>query len=152
MVKFVQQEHDYGCGVACLAMWLGKSYKQIQKKHFNENDFSLSGLSEPELLKCLKSYGIRAYPFDRLVLQVPGILAVPSLNQSYATHYVYWDKPGGLYDPNEGRGGRGVYDVKNPIRAFRHYVDIEHPYIQRLLVHKIKKITEYLLPEEELPG
>lgn len=56
-IKFIKQEEDYGCVIACMAMVLGETYSSV-RRHFL-NDFSKKGISFKETIGYLADKGFQ---------------------------------------------------------------------------------------------
>lgn len=54
-IKFVRQEDSHGCAIACIAMVLGKTYKEIAADF--ENDFTQSGIMFDQTMTYLGNAG-----------------------------------------------------------------------------------------------
>ena len=59
-MHYIKQEHKYGCGIACVAMATGKSYKEILKLVPIEiTDFNKKGIAPESIQSILNELGYR---------------------------------------------------------------------------------------------
>jgi hypothetical protein len=54
-IRFVKQEHKFGCAVACIAMVLNKNYSEIDKNFLN--NFDVKGITFDSILHYLGENG-----------------------------------------------------------------------------------------------
>lgn len=142
LTKHVTQEFDYSCGVACVSMWLNRTHEEVRGKYFSHINLNKKGIAVREIIKVLNKNGMRAVYFPEFILRAKGILLVPSLNVRRGNHYVYWDGPGKLYDPNKGTDTNlNLYDLKQSILPFGHIVDADTPIVKQA----IKNLSKQLL-------
>jgi len=144
--RLVVQKYDYSCGVACLAMWLGKTHKKVKDKYFPCYDLDRAGIIEIALLGVLTENGIKAVQYPNLIHRVPGILSVPSLNLKGGQHYIYYVNPRLLYDPNKGRPGKKFYTAKDleNTRVSGHIVDSDNGIVQARMKRFISDWTPFV--------
>jgi len=88
----VAQKHEMGCGVACVAMFLGVSYDEAFERFFSDFDLETQGLNMVFVREAVQDAGVdlRVYVADE-VPDCRAILVVKSLNAEDEGHYVYWD-------------------------------------------------------------
>jgi ABC-type bacteriocin/lantibiotic exporter with double-glycine peptidase domain len=110
---FVQQEDDYSCGIACLAMVSGLSFSEVfsRCKSFFASEHGIGSRELDVSLRHLKiSYSRKLYPhFPKTCLY---IMTVPSLNIVAGNHFVVVDLRDAVwtvYDPQRGREGKKFY-------------------------------------------
>lgn len=108
MTKLIQQKFSSDCGVACLAMFLGRPYEDVAV-HCSGWELMRHGLSGPrvDFLTCLFGVEINYRHPDVIDWTKPAVLSVTSLNVDGA-HAVYWDGER-INDPNEGKPGKRAY-------------------------------------------
>jgi hypothetical protein len=110
-LKYVEQEQDYGCAVACIAMITGEPYAEVEKC-FRE-DFSREAM-KPEAAReyiCDRNFSAvekRHYGYadvrvmDRIMslpfAPVHMVNVLPYINAKYG-HSVVMDSRGRVYDP-----------------------------------------------------
>jgi len=107
----LQQDCDFSCGVACVAMVADLSLQYVKSKlsHPIKN-----GLTPHDMDDLLYKCGVA---FQRLMLPelsrtMPHIITVPSLNVVGGTHYIVADLSDAVltvYDPQRGREGKKYY-------------------------------------------
>lgn len=104
--KLIQQEDAYGCAVACLAMALGKTYKQMRSEvqeywdafrsfdHYHGLDATdekiLLFMNGYRALSCILP-GANKKELKRYIGKTPALMTVPSINVPGAFHGLYWD-------------------------------------------------------------
>ena len=112
MIKLVKQEEARGCGIACVAMVLGKSYKTVRNDF--ENDFEKKGLGFDKFIDYLLDHGLQAIKkevrgwshrdFARKEMLKPfapiHIINVQPQYDSKDRHAVVMDAKGKLYCPS----------------------------------------------------
>jgi hypothetical protein len=54
--KFVKQEQEHGCAIACIAMILGKTYEEIVRSF--HNDFNKEGIRIDKVIDYLSANGV----------------------------------------------------------------------------------------------
>ena len=100
-MKPVTQEDMFGCGVACVAFILEKSYADAKKRYFRGNDLKSVGLFCRDLVKALKKGG-RGYDFKKVKgkirFKVGDIVFVKRSKRFPAGHYLIKVKEGWM-DP-----------------------------------------------------
>jgi len=108
MANLIQQKFSSDCGVAALAMFLGRPYEDVAV-HCSGWELMRHGLSGPRTDFLASLFGVEIsyrHP-DVIDWTKPAVLSVPSLNID-GSHAVYWDGQR-INDPNEGKAGKRVY-------------------------------------------
>jgi hypothetical protein len=97
----IKQRSHSDCGVACLAMYLSKSYEEIMEmiEIRLARKAPIEGMTNVELAKILAQYQHRPMQIFTLIHGVKAILSVPSLGTKKKFHYIYWDGSN-IYDPS----------------------------------------------------
>ncbi len=116
--RFIQQRMPADCSVACLAMFLGKTYEHIAR-HCSGAELVQHGLPWPRERYICELFRTNAEVLDISLFnwKRAGILTVPSLNDGKGqTHAVYWDGRR-AWDPQKGRPGKAAYSNQRA-RAF----------------------------------
>ena len=99
-MKLIAQEESMGCGIACVASIIGKSYKDT-KKFFDNPEFSASrGFYCRELIKVLNKRGLK-YDFKKFKedykrkLKINGSVVFIKRSKEYPSgHYLVKTKKG----------------------------------------------------------
>lgn len=108
MTTFVQQRMPADCAVACLAMFLDRSYEDIAKHCSGAELVSFGvGIHRDRQICSYFRADIEFLDPSLLDWSRPAILTVPSLNDT-GTHAVYWDGHR-VWDPQKGRKGKASY-------------------------------------------
>lgn len=115
-IRMIRQKDDYSCGIACIAMVSGISFKDAliaTKKVLTASQFK-HGMIERDLDNVLKSLGckIERLLYPEITKQVPHIILVPSLNVVGGNHYVvshFVNNMFSIYDPQYRRKGKKYY-------------------------------------------
>ncbi len=110
----IKQKKVWDCCIASIAMLAGVSYKKANDAYMKvmkkpQHD----GLSNSSILKILKKLKISGAVVEAVVLNVPGILCLPSLNDEGSFHAVYFDGRY-IYDPNYQIPGKKYYKKELP--------------------------------------
>jgi len=97
----IKQRHQGDCGVACLAMFLGKTYEQVEGciQFAIKRNPPIDGMNNVEIARVLRQYALNPMQIYTLLPDVPAILSVPSLGTKKKFHYIYWDGKN-MYDPS----------------------------------------------------
>lgn len=92
-MSLIRQRHQQDCGVACLAMFMGKSYGWTEAflALKLKRNVPIEGMNNVELAKILKMNGYEPMQMFTLCRDIPAIVSVPSLGNKKSFHYVYWD-------------------------------------------------------------
>jgi hypothetical protein len=132
MIDLIRQEDDYGCGVACAAMILNKSYAEVRKDF--ENDFSKKGVPLKKLVKYIGDHGYQAIRKEVVFYNHKNcgdaemfkpfapthmLLYTPQFD-SPNNHVVVMDENGKLYCPGGGTDAeiRSAYRVNEVVGFF----------------------------------
>lgn len=115
MIKHIQQQDDFTCGVACLAMIAEITFeeaKDVFKKVSLES--TERGIYQRDMERALIFLGIEYDPlrFAEIRCQVPHIVTVPSLLTPGGMHYAvitFVDGAMTVMDPQRHREGRRYY-------------------------------------------
>jgi ABC-type bacteriocin/lantibiotic exporter with double-glycine peptidase domain len=110
-LNHVMQLDSEGCGIACIAMLVNKSYSEIRDLVV---DIPITQRILEDLLYQL-DIRFRKPAYDDLVPDRLYIVCVPSLNNIGGMHYIIVDMRGTMkvYDPNKGRIDVSIYDHNN---------------------------------------
>lgn len=89
----IKQRYQEDCGVACLAMFTGKSYDYIadQIQAILNRTAPINGLNNEEMAKILLINGFEPMQIYTILPDVPAIIAVPSLGTKKRFHYIYFN-------------------------------------------------------------
>ena len=112
MITLVKQEDDCGCGVACSAMILGKTYAEVRKDF--STDFTKKGLPLEKFIEYIGQHGYSAlkkeYLFANHKNQMDGEMKKPFAEvhileylphfDSVDSHVVVMDGEGRLFCPS----------------------------------------------------
>lgn len=93
----VYQEHKYGCGIACLAMFANLNYSEVKNKFFASRNLDKYGISNIDIITTLSSLGFTTVE-RRKIPKTKAILTVESINKKNSWHSVYWNGKE-LFDP-----------------------------------------------------
>ncbi|KKK84302.1 hypothetical protein LCGC14_2784740 [marine sediment metagenome] len=108
--RFVQQRMPADCGVAALAMFLGRSYEDIAR-HCSGAELVQYGLAWSRERHICGLFKVKVEVVDSSLVdwRRAAVLTVPSLNDDKGqTHAVYWDGRR-AWDPQHGREGYAAY-------------------------------------------
>jgi len=97
MFKMVKQRGNGDCGIACLAMVLGKPYEEI-KTYIDDTSEGTDSIFVKDVLTHYGKKNVREelhYKFGK-----PAILTVPSLNHPGLLHYIVCDGEKKWLDPS----------------------------------------------------
>ena len=123
-LKHVRQLDSSGCGIACIAMVMGKTYKEIADT-IGEEYCKNYGLSDYAMVNYLEGHGcpVKMLPFPNMFCGHVAIASVPSVNLPRHMHYIVIDtRPGNnktgdkawiVLDPQKGNRGKKYYTAKN---------------------------------------
>ncbi len=131
-MKTIQQDDDYGCAIACLAMAMGCGYAKARREvetyfeTFQPFD-KYTGLGDDQdriilykngyrLFPIRKPEGLRGAAFKKFVGKQHAILTLPSINVQGLFHGVYWDGKK-IHDPSRGKRNTTKSAWKNVISA-----------------------------------
>jgi hypothetical protein len=106
-----------------------QTYQKLYPKH-KEN-----GLSDDEIFHLLAQFGIRAKIIDAVVLNLSGIMFLPSKNDKGGSHAVYFTGSE-IFDPNYRAKGKKYYSKKIPKkfpRGTQMVIDKNNPFGQAVL-------------------
>jgi len=102
----IKQKDENGCGIACLAMWLGMEYEEVRDQYFDDGRFEDRGLTDWDMWRVFSFHHVPIKKWRwKGIEELQGwkaILGVESLNYPGAYHYVYWDGEE-LHDPSPGK-------------------------------------------------
>jgi len=130
MVSRVQQEEPYGCGIACLAMVIGKTYQDVRSWFKNEKFDRGISTWELDMYLCEHGYAVaRKYPLTQnVVTNQPRdvwpvepwadvhIWQVRTLSNT--SHFIVLLRDGTVLDPFDGnRKSFGDYQMIENITA-----------------------------------
>lgn len=92
-MKLIKQRYPEDCGVACLAMFLGRIYEAAESDvaHICQRRLPISGMNNVEIAKVIKFFNGEPMQVFTLLPEVPAIVSVPSLGKKKTFHFVYWD-------------------------------------------------------------
>lgn len=147
-MKTIKQKFNYSCGVASIAMMVGKSHEEVRKKCFPNHNFNVVGITIKDIFKALIMYGIIPYANfgypeeDNTMNNVPGILFVPSLNSARSQHYIFYNGKD-IYDPNQ-ESGLNIYTKLN-FAPICHIVDAKKKEVKNRIRKRIKKLNKEFL-------
>ncbi len=98
-MKLIKQRHHGDCAIAAIAMFVGVSYEDVEKKLSKVELYA--GLTEEREVEVIGSFGIRVElrMNETWDPSEPAVLSVPSLNLDSTLHAVYWDGSR-IYDPS----------------------------------------------------
>lgn len=109
-MEFVQQEDDFTCGVACVAMVAGMSFWRARRRWKHPITSGLSAWHLNQLLRNCK-VRFRRNSLPRLRTTNAYIVTVASLNIVGGLHHVvmFFDGRWNVLDPQRGRKGKRFY-------------------------------------------
>jgi hypothetical protein len=114
MTTHIQQRSNYDCGLAAIAMAVGKDswnalwteddLESLKGKGMADSDFYLdkAGIKE---YKSVYTFGRDSDQISSLLWKRRALLSIKSLNVENSNHMVYWDGSK-VHDPQQGRGGQ----------------------------------------------
>lgn len=101
--KLINQRYRHDCSIACIAMFVGKSYDDIKDKYFPTRDFNFRTILNIEFEAIMYDMGIQIKEDEGFDSMVDSIVILASLNDIGKYHAVYWDsKDQKVYDPQRG--------------------------------------------------
>ena len=101
--KLINQKYKYDSGIACIAMYVGKSYDNIKNKYFPRRNFNHQNMKNVEFEAIMYDLNIQLEEFKDFDTQKDAIVVVKSLNYTKGLHSVYWDsKNQQVYDSQMG--------------------------------------------------
>ena len=100
-MKTIKQFYQNDCGIACLAMYLRKSYEKVEQLVKDELNITnpIPGMSMIDLALIMNKNNHNPVLVRTMVNKVPAILTVPSLGRKKHFHYIYWDGKN-IHDPS----------------------------------------------------
>lgn len=138
----IKQKSNWDCCIASVAMITRNDYETVLdqfKKIFPRN--RKSGLTDPEIIKLLKSFKFKPKIINAVVLNVPAILFLPSKNEK-GSHAVYFDGQE-IFDPNYRVRGKKYYGRNIPKQfpeGTQAVVNLKNPITKKALL-KLEKLN-----------
>ena len=121
-MRRVQQRDERGCGIACVAMLTGQSYKTIREYMFPSGEVKRT--RSKQLIEALNYYEAKLVGQDYFLMKGRSYRrlafdAILRVDSGY--HWVVWDsKKGRILDPARKEPKRHYYECTSYIQAIRH--------------------------------
>lgn len=110
MLQLIKQRKRFDCGVACIAMFTGRSYDDVYNAHFKGRDFDAQNMNNGDFIFALNfillgdgKRRLLEKKANKLKFSKPAVLIVPSLNFPGTLHSIVWN-PADDYSEDNFKG------------------------------------------------